>query len=62
MGGRSFIVLGAVVAAALTAVALGTVAHDALGFSRTEIRVDALGGAALLAIAWCASLLRTPPQ
>ena len=56
------ILLGAVVAAALTAVALGTVAHDALGISRTEIRIDALGSAAVLAIVWCASLLRPPPQ
>jgi hypothetical protein len=49
-------------AAVLTAVSLGLLAHETFGIARAEIRIDALGGAALLAIVWCASYFREPPR
>jgi hypothetical protein len=60
MGGRTIIPLGALLAAGLTALLLGTLAHDTLGISRADIRVDALGSAALLAVVWGVSHLRAP--
>ena len=54
--------LGALAAAVLTAVSLGTLAHETFGIARAEIRIDAVGGAALLAIVWCASYFREPPR
>jgi len=60
MGGRTVILLGALAAAGLTAFVLGTLAHDTFGISRSMIRVDALGSAALLAIVWGASYFREP--
>ena len=60
MGGRTILLLCALVAAALTAVLLGTLAHDTLGISRAIIRFDALASAAVLAIAWAASGFNTP--
>ena len=53
--------LGALAAAVLTAASLGILAHETLGIARAEIRIDALGGAALLAIVSCASYFREPP-
>ena len=53
MGGRTIFLLGALAAAVLTAT---------LGIARAEIRIDAVGGAALLAIVWCASYFREPPR
>jgi hypothetical protein len=62
MGGRTIFVLGALAAAVLAAVSLGILAHETFGIARAEIRIDALGGAALLAIVWCASYFREPPR
>lgn len=62
MGGRTIFLLGALAAAGLTAALLGTLAHETFGLARADIRVDALGGAALLAIVWCASYFREPPR
>jgi hypothetical protein len=62
MGGRTIILLGALAAAGLTAALLGTLAHGTLGIPRSEIRADALGSAALLAIVWGASYFREPRQ
>ena len=62
MDAQSVNLLGALVAAGVTAMLLGTLAHDALGIPRSVIRVDALGSAALFAIVWGASYLREPPR
>jgi hypothetical protein len=62
MGGRTIFLLGALAAAVLTAVSLGILAHETFGIARAEIRIDALGGVALLAIVWCASYFREPPR
>jgi hypothetical protein len=62
MGARTVVLLGALAAAGLTAVLLGTLAHDTFGIPRSEIRVDALGSATLLAIVWGASYFREPQQ
>jgi hypothetical protein len=62
MAGRTIFLLGALAAAVLTAASLGILAHETLGIARAEIRIDALGGAALLAIVWCASYFREPPR
>jgi hypothetical protein len=62
MGGRTIILLGALAAAGVTALLLGTLAHDTFGIARSEIRLNALGSAALLAIVWGASYFRGPLQ
>ncbi|MFZ0126748.1 MAG: hypothetical protein WAL48_21480 [Xanthobacteraceae bacterium] len=62
MSGRTIIFLAALAAAGVTAMLLGTLAHDALGIARSVIRVDALGSAALLAIVWGASYLQEPQR
>ena len=47
-------------AAGLTALLLGTLAHDVLGLSRTDIRMDALASAAVLGVVCGVSYLRRP--
>ncbi len=51
----------ALTAALVGAVLIGVVAHDLIGLSRSKIRAEALGGAALIGMMCAAqSLLRRP--
>src|SRR4051812_26572919 len=59
---RTIILLCALVGAGLIAVLLGTLAHETLGMSRADIRSDALGSAALIALLCGASYLRRPQE
>jgi hypothetical protein len=57
---RTIATICALLAAGLTALLLGTLAHDVLGLSRNDIRTDALASAAILAVICGVSYLRRP--
>ena len=57
---RTIAIICAALGAGLTALLLGTLAHDVLGLSRTDIRMDALASAAVLAVVWGVGYLRRP--
>ena len=59
---RTIATICALLAAGLTALLLGTLAHDVPGLSRTDIRMDALASAAVLAVVCGVSYLRRPVQ
>ena len=62
MAERTIILVCALLGAGIIAVLLGTLAHEAFGLTRAEIRSDALGSAALIALLCGASYLRKPSQ
>lgn len=57
---RTIATICALLAAGLTALLVGTLAHDVLGLSCIAIRTDALASAAVLAVVWGLSYLRRP--
>jgi hypothetical protein len=57
---RTIATVCALLGAGLTAILLGTLAHDVLGLSRMDIRTDALASAAVLAVVCGVSYLRRP--
>ncbi len=62
MAERTIATICAVLGAGLTAILVGTLAHDVLGLSRIDIRTDALASAAVLAVVCGVSYLRRPAR